>query len=343
MAQTLEQIAAAMVADHKGLLAADESNASIKKRFDAVGVTNTEENRRDYREFMFRTTEAMQKYISGVILYDETIRQKAKDGTKLVDIITKMGSMPGIKVDTGAKPLIGFPGETLTEGLDGLDARMKEYYELGARFAKWRAVIEIGRKGDPQIPTRYAVKANNYALARYAAICQANGIVPMVEPEVLMDGDHTIERCQEVTEAVLSDLFAQLSAARVKLEGLILKPNMVISGVMAPKRVGVDEVAERTVKTFLRTVPAATAGIMFLSGGQSDEEATAHLSAMNAGFKTPWALSYSYGRALQAAAQKAWSGKPDNVAAGQKAFLHRAKMNSLAAAGKWKKDLEKAA
>ena len=343
MAQTLEEIAQAMVADSKGLLAADESNNSIKKRFDAVGVANTEENRRDYREFMFRTTEAMQKYISGVILYDETIRQKAKDGTPLVDVIKKMGALPGIKVDQGPKPIPNFPGETLTEGLDGLDARMKDYYGLGARFAKWRAVIDIGRKGDRQIPTRYCIKANNHALARYAAICQANGIVPIVEPEVLMDGDHDIERNQEVTEAVLLDLFTQLNGARVKLEGLILKPNMVISGAQAAKRAGVEEVAEKTVRTFMRTVPAATAGIMFLSGGQSDEEATAHLSAMNAAFKMPWKLSYSYGRALQAAAQKAWSGKVENVAAGQKAFLHRAKMNSLAAAGKWKKELEKAA
>ncbi len=343
MAQTLEEIAQAMVADSKGLLAADESNNSIKKRFDAVGVTNTEENRRDYREFMFRTTDAMQKYISGVILYDETIRQKAKDGTPLIDIIKKMGALPGIKVDQGPKSVPGFPGETITDGLDGLDAKMKEYYGLGARFAKWRAVIDIGRKGDRQMPTRYCIEANNHALARYAAICQANGIVPMVEPEVLMDGDHDIERNQEVTQAVLSDLFVQLNAARVKLEGLILKPNMVISGALASKRAGVEEVAERTVKTFLRTVPAATAGIMFLSGGQSDQEATAHLSAMNANFKMPWKLSYSYGRALQAAAQKAWSGKAENVAAGQKAFLHRAKMNSLAAAGNWTAELDKAA
>ena len=343
MAQTLEDIAQAMVADGKGLLAADESNNSIKKRFDAVGVANSEENRRDYREFMFRTSEAMTKYISGVILYDETIRQKAKDGTPLVDIIGKMGAIPGIKVDQGPKTLPGFPREAVTEGLDKLDDRLKEYHGMGARFAKWRAVIDIGRKGDREIPTRYCIAANNHALSRYAALCQANGIVPMVEPEVLMDGDHDIDRCQEVTEAVLSDLFAQLRAARVSLEGTILKPNMVISGAVAKTRAGVEEVAEKTVRAFLRTVPAATAGIMFLSGGQSDQDATAHLNAMNAGFKLPWKLSYSYGRALQAAAQKAWSGKAANVAAGQKAFLHRARMNTLAAKGQWKPDMEKAA
>jgi fructose-bisphosphate aldolase, class I len=343
MAPALEDIANAMVADGKGLLAADESTSSIAKRFEAIKVTNTEENRRDYREFMFRTTEAMKNYISGVILFDETIRQKAKDGTPLVKIIQQAGSIPGIKVDQGPKPIPGFPGETVTEGLDKLNDRMKDYYELGARFAKWRAVVEVGRNGDLRVPSRYAIEANNACLARYAAICQANNIVPIVEPEVLMDGDHDIDRCQEVTEAVLVNLFSQLHEARVKLEGTILKPNMVISGKLAKNRAGVDEVAERTVRTFLRTVPAAIPGIMFLSGGQSDEEATAHLSSMNAASKLPWKLSFSYGRALQAAAQKAWGGKSENVAAAQRAFLHRARMNMLAAKGEWKRELEKAA
>lgn len=338
--QTLEDVAMAMVAPGKGILAADESSGTIKKRFDAIGVENTEANRRDYRELMFRTSAAMRGQISGVILYDETIKQKAKDGTPLVQIIEQSGALPGIKVDEGAKALAGFPGETVTEGLDKLRERLTAYRELGARFAKWRAVIDIGRKGDRTIPTLYCIKANNHALARYAALCQETGIVPIIEPEVLMDGDHDIDRCAEVTEATLSHLFAELIQHRVKLEGTVLKPNMVIAGKLAGKRAGIEEVAEKTVRVLARTVPAAVPGIAFLSGGQSDEDATAHLSAMNAAGNLPWRLTFSYGRALQAAAQKAWGGKPENTAAAQRAFAHRAKMNGLAAAGKWKQDLE---
>jgi fructose-bisphosphate aldolase class I len=338
MTETLESIAKAMVAPGKGILAADESSGTIKKRFDAINTESTENNRRDYREMLFRTDVAMKEHISGVILYDETIRQKAKDGTPLVDLIKKAGSIPGIKVDAGAKPMAGFPGETITEGLDGLDDRLAEYYKLGARFAKWRAVIDIS----PVIPTNACIEANSEALARYAALCQKNGIVPIVEPEVLMDGDHTADRCFEVTEAVLRSLFNRLALHRVKLEGTILKPNMVVSGKKCPKQAGVQEVAEKTIAVFKRTVPAAIPGIVFLSGGQSDEDATAHLNAMNAIGNLPWALSFSYGRALQAAPQKAWAGKAENVPAGQKAFAHRAKMNSLAALGKWKPELEKA-
>ncbi|HEY4345323.1 MAG TPA: class I fructose-bisphosphate aldolase [Parvibaculum sp.] len=338
MTETLESIAKAMVAPGKGILAADESSGTIKKRFDAINTESTEDNRRDYREMLFRTDAAMKDHISGVILYDETIRQKAKDGTPLVDLIRQAGSIPGIKVDAGAKPMPGFPGETITEGLDGLDERLAEYYKLGARFAKWRAVIDIS----PVIPTNACIEANSEALARYAALCQKNGIVPIVEPEVLMDGDHTVDRCFEVTEAVLRSLFNALARHRVSLEGTILKPNMVVSGKKCPKQAGVQEVAEKTIAVFKRTVPSAIPGIVFLSGGQSDEDATAHLNAMNAIGNLPWALSFSYGRALQAAPQKAWGGKADNVPAGQKAFAHRAKMNSLAALGKWKPELEKA-
>jgi fructose-bisphosphate aldolase class I len=338
MTETLESIAQAMVAPGKGILAADESSGTIKKRFDAINTESTEDNRRDYREMLFRTEAAMKEHISGVILFDETIRQKAKDGTPLVDIIKKTGAIPGIKVDAGAKPMAGFPGETITEGLDGLDDRLAEYYKLGARFAKWRAVIDIS----PVIPTNGCIEANSEALARYAALCQKNGIVPIVEPEVLMDGDHTADRCMEVTEAVLRSLFNALARHRVKLEGTILKPNMIVSGKKCAKQAAVQEVAEKTIAVFKRTVPAAIPGIVFLSGGQSDEDATAHLNAMNAIGNLPWALSFSYGRALQAAPQKAWAGKAENVPAGQKAFAHRAKMNGLAALGKWKPELEKA-
>ncbi|MGB3808462.1 MAG: class I fructose-bisphosphate aldolase [Parvibaculum sp.] len=338
MTETLESIAQAMVAPGKGILAADESSGTIKKRFDAINTESTEANRRDYREMLFRTDDAMKNHISGVILFDETIRQKGADGTPLVDLIKKAGSIPGIKVDAGAKPMAGFPGETITEGLDGLDERLAEYYKLGARFAKWRAVIDIS----PVIPTNGCIEANNEALARYAALCQKNGIVPIVEPEVLMDGDHTADRCAEVTEAVLHSLFNALARHRVKLEGTILKPNMVVSGKKCPTQASVQEVAEKTIAVFKRTVPAAIPGIVFLSGGQSDEDATAHLNAMNAIGNLPWALSFSYGRALQAAPQKAWAGKAENVPAAQKAFAHRAKMNSLAALGKWKPEMEKA-
>ncbi|MEZ5923740.1 MAG: class I fructose-bisphosphate aldolase [Hyphomicrobiaceae bacterium] len=343
MTKSLEDIARAMVAPGKGILAADESSGTIQKRFDAIGVENTEANRRDYRELLFRSTDAMKSHISGVILYDETIKQKAKDGTPLVDIIKATGAVPGIKVDEGAKDLTGFAGEKVTEGLDKLRERLKKYHELGARFAKWRAVIDIGRAGSPKVPSLYCIKANTHALARYAALCQEAGIVPIVEPEVLMDGDHDIDRCAEVTEVTLAQLYYDLADASVRLEGTVLKPNMVISGKLCKTQAGVQEVAEKTVRVLRRTVPSAVPGIAFLSGGQSDEDATAHLSAMNAIGGLPWALTFSYGRALQAAAQKAWGGKAENTAAAQRAFSHRAKMNALAAVGKWEKTLEKAA
>lgn len=339
MTAQLEQTAQAIVADGKGILAADESSGTIKKRFDTIGVESTEDNRRDYREMLFRSTEAMQKYISGVILFDETLRQKAKDGTPLSKVISDCGSIPGIKVDTGAKDLAGCPGEKVTEGLDGLRERFAEYYELGARFAKWRAVITIG----DHIPSRTCLQTNAHALARYAALAQEANIVPIVEPEVLMDGPHDIARCFDVTEAALNALYNELYAQRVHLEGTILKPNMVLSGTECATQAGVEEVAEQTVKCLKRAVPAAVPGICFLSGGQSDEDATAHLSAMNAMFDPPWKLSFSYGRALQAAALKAWGGKAENEAAAQAAFSHRAKMNSLAATGQWNTGLEKAA
>jgi fructose-bisphosphate aldolase class I len=332
----LHGIAQKMVAKGKGLLAADESTATIKKRFDAIKVENTEENRRDYREFMFRTMPAMKEHISGVILYDETIRQKAKDGTPLVKLIEAAGAVPGIKVDAGAKPMAGQPGETITEGLDGLRDRFIEYHKLGARFAKWRAVIDIGSG----IPSYNAINANAQAMARYAALAQENGIVPIVEPEVLMDGDHDIERCEQVTGWVHQEFFAQLFYAGVKLEGIILKPNMIVPGKKCPKQASVGEVAEATVRELKRHVPPAVTGIAFLSGGQSDEDATAHLSAINAIGGLPWPVTFSYGRALQHAPQVAWSGKPENVPAGQAAFAHRALMNSLAAMGKWTKAAE---
>ncbi|HVV65579.1 MAG TPA: class I fructose-bisphosphate aldolase [Rhizomicrobium sp.] len=334
----LNRIARDMVARGKGILAADESSGTIKKRFDAIKVENTEPNRRDYRELLFRTP-AMRDYISGVILYDETIRQKAKDGTPLVDLITAAGAVPGIKVDTGAKPLAGSPGETVTEGLDGLRERFQEYHKLGARFAKWRATYDpSGGK-----PSYNCINANAHALARYAALAQENGIVPIVEPEVLMDFDNDIDACATVTEWVLKETFQQLYYANVLLEGMILKPNMVIAGKKCAKQAGVEEVAEKTVKALKRCVPSAVPGIAFLSGGQSDEDATAHLNAMNLMFDVPWALTFSYGRALQAAPQKAWSGKAENVARAQAAFAHRARMNGLAAQGQWKPELEKQA
>jgi fructose-bisphosphate aldolase class I len=344
MTEKLDEIAAAMVARGKGILAADESSGTIRKRFDAIGAQSTEDNRRDYREMLFRTEEALRNYISGVILFDETIRQKAADGTPLVDVIAATGALPGIKVDKGAKELAGAPGEKITEGLDGLRERLAEYRELGAKFAKWRAVIDIGRAGDRNIPSPYCIGANMHALARYAALCQEAGIVPIVEPEVLMDGDHDIDRCFEVTEYTLKQLYGDLFEQRVRLEGSVLKPNMVISGKKCAKRAGVEEVAEKTVRCLKRSVPAAVAGIVFLSGGQSDEEATAHLSAMNAlGEALPWPLSFSYGRALQAAPLKAWGGKRENLAAAQRAFLHRAHMNGLATTGGWSPELERQA
>ena len=333
-----------MVASGKGILAADESSSTIKKRFDKINLTSTEDARRDYREMLFRSADAMKNYVSGVILYDETIRQKAKDGTPLTDVMRSAGCIPGIKVDTGAKPLAGPTAkvETVTEGLDGLRERLADYYKLGARFAKWRGVIAIANG----CPTWNCVKANSHALARYAALCQEAGIVPIVEPEVLMDGEHSshdIDECYRVTEWTLRSVFRELYDARVMLEGIVLKPNMVIAGQKSAKQASAAEVAEKTIKCLRATVPSSVPGIAFLSGGQSDEAATEHLSLMNAAGGLPWALTFSYGRALQAAALTAWGGKPENVAAGQRAFTHRAKMNSLAALGKWSSALEKAA
>ena len=333
----LNKVARAMVAPGKGILAADESSGTIKKRFDAIKVESTEDSRRDYREMMFRSKDAMTKYISGVILYDETIWQKAKDGTPLVKLIEQAGAIPGIKVDEGTQALPGCPGELVTVGLDKLAERLKKYYEQGARFAKWRAVIDIGNG----IPSMTAISVNAHALARYAALCQAAQIVPIVEPEVLMDGDHDIDRCYKITEWTLKTVLEQLYYARVALEGMVLKPNMAIAGKKSQKQAGVEEVAEKTVRLLKSCVPAAVPGIAFLSGGQSDEDATAHLDAMNRIGNLPWGLTFSYGRALQAAPQKAWSGKADNVPAGQQAFTHRAHMNSLASKGEWKADLEK--
>jgi fructose-bisphosphate aldolase class I len=337
--EALNQVAAAMVAPGRGILAADESSGTIAKRFDAIGVPSTADTRRDYREMMFRTHEAMSKYISGVILYDETIRQNAKDGTPLVQVIEKAGSLPGIKVDKGTKPLPFCPGEVVTEGLDGLRERLVEYRGLGAKFAKWRAVIDIGER----IPSYACISANAHALARYAALCQDEGIVPIVEPEVLMDGSHDIDRCVEVTTWVLKETFQTLFVNRVALEGMVLKPNMAVPGKKSAKRASVDEVAEKTLHVLKACVPAAVPGIAFLSGGQSDEEATAHLDAMNRMGPLPWHLTFSYGRALQHAPQKAWSGKSENVATAQRAFSHRAMMNGLASLGQWKADLERKA
>ena len=336
--QDLVKTARELVAPQKGILAADESSGTIKRRFDAIGVESTEDNRRDYRELLFRTAGA-NKFISGVILYDETIRQKGADGTPLVKVLTDQGVIPGIKVDAGTKPLAGAPGELITEGLDGLGARLAEYAQLGARFAKWRAVITIG----DGIPSHYCIDVNAQALARYAALCQEAGLVPIVEPEVLMDGDHSIERCLDATTRTLRSVYAQLALQRVYLPGTLLKPNMVLSGKDGSNRAAAEEVARQTVACFKQTVPAAVPGIVFLSGGQSDEDATAHLHHMNAMGPLPWKLTFSYGRALQSAALKAWSGKAANVAAAQRAFAHRAKMNALAASGKWSQTLEKAA
>jgi fructose-bisphosphate aldolase class I len=338
----LDDIAKQLVADGKGVLAADESSGTIKKRFDSIGAESTADLRRDYREMMFTAVAAMRNHISGVILFDETIRQKASDGGTLVEKINASGALPGIKVDAGTKDIPFFPGEKITEGLDGLGERLKEYHVLGARFAKWRAVIDIAEG----IPTDYAIDANADALARYAALCQANNIVPIVEPEVLMDGPvakHGIETCETVTERTLNSVFDALKAARVRLEAMILKPNMVVPGKNAGAKASPQQVAERTVAVLKRTVPPAVPGIAFLSGGQSDEEATRHLSLMNAMGPLPWRLTFSYGRALQAAALKAWGGRRENLAAAQAAFAHRARMNGLAASGKWSEALEKAA
>jgi fructose-bisphosphate aldolase, class I len=332
----LIQIAKAMVAPGRGILAADESTGTIGKRFDSINVENVEENRRAYRDMLF-TTQGIGDTISGVILYDETLRQKSADGTSFVDLLNKNGVLPGIKVDAGAKPLPFCPGETVTEGLDNLPKRCAEYVKLGAKFAKWRAVIDISA----DLPTSTSVAANAHALARYAAICQEAGLVPIVEPEVLMDGDHSIERCEQVTEWTLNAVFEALYMNRVSLEGSVLKPSMVISGKKCARQAGVDEVAERTVRILKRTVPAAVAGIAFLSGGQSDQVATAHLDAMNKLGNNPWPLTFSYGRALQAACLKAWKGQAANVPVAQAALAHRGSMNGLAALGKYSASMEK--
>ncbi len=334
----LHETAEALVADGKGILAADESTGTIKKRFDTIGLESTEENRRAYRDLLF-TTPGAEEYISGVILFDETIRQSALDGTPFPKLLESKGIIPGIKVDEGAHPLPFAAGETVTEGLDGLRARLEEYRGLGARFAKWRATYSI----TDELPSDYCIWTNAHALARYAALCQEAGIVPIVEPEVLQDGTHTIARSEKVTSRVLEALYTELFDQRVDLAGTLLKPNMVLSGYEASKRAGADEVAEQSLHAYYKHVPAAVPGIVFLSGGQSDEDATAHLNAMNARGPHPWQLSFSYGRALQAAAIKAWGGKPENVEAGKQAFYHRAKMNSAACTGVYAPAMEREA
>jgi fructose-bisphosphate aldolase class I len=334
----LSATARALVAKNRGILAADESTSTIKKRFDTIKLESTEENRRTYREMLF-TAPGAEGYISGVIMYDETLRQKTKDGVPFPTYLAQHGMVPGIKVDMGAKPLAGFPGETMTEGLDGLRERLAEYYKLGARFAKWRAVIDIGSG----IPSRYAIDANAEGLARYAALCQEAGIAPIVEPEVLMDGAHPLERCEEVTNAVLDSVFEHLFASRVFLEGMVLKPNMVVSGKKCPQQASPEQVAEATVRTLKRQVPSAVPGIAFLSGGQSPVEATRHLNLMNAAGPLPWALTFSYGRALQENALNAWGGKSSGYSGGQQALFLRAKLNGLAAAGAYKSSMETSA
>ena len=332
----LEAVARSLVAPGKGILAADESAPTIEKRFKSIDLPSTEENRRAYRELLF-TTPGASEFISGVILYDETIRQCSADGTPFAKVLERQGIVPGIKVDEGAKALIGFPGEKIAEGLDGLRERLPEYRTMGARFAKWRAVIDIG----PGIPTRYCIQANAHALARYAALCQEAGLVPIVEPEVLMDGAHTIERCEEVSTEVLSLVYSELTAHRVALEGTLLKPNMVISGKGCPAQAGALQVAEATVRTLSRVVPPAVPGIVFLSGGQTPRQATEHLNAMNAMGKHPWELSFSYGRALQDPVLKAWKGKAANVPAAREAFFLRAKLNGAARYGGYSPAMER--
>jgi fructose-bisphosphate aldolase class I len=334
----LHETAVAIVADGKGILAADESDSTIKKRFDSIGVESTEENRRAYRQLLF-TTEGVEEYIGGVILFDETIRQSADDGTPFPKLLASKGMIPGIKVDQGAKDLANAPGETVTEGLDGLRGRLAEYRELGARFTKWRAVITIG----DHIPSEYCIWTNAHALARFAALSQEAGLVPIVEPEVLMEGDHTIERSFEVTSRALHAVFTELRDQRVHPEGMLLKPNMVLSGYGCPQQASHEEVAAETIRCFYRHVPAAVPGVVFLSGGQSDEDATANLNAMNKLGPHPWELSFSYGRALQAPALKAWGGKPENVEAGQRAYYHRAKMNGAARTGMYAPEMEREA
>jgi fructose-bisphosphate aldolase, class I len=334
--QDLHATAEALVAEGKGILAADESDATIKKRFDSIGVESTEETRRAYRDLLF-TTDGVEEFISGVILFDETIRQSSPDGTPFPKLLESKGIIPGIKVDKGAKPLALTDGETVTEGLDGLRARLDEYRGLGARFAKWRATYSIA----DDKPSEYCIWTNAHALARYAALCQEAGLVPIVEPEVLMDGTHTIERAYHVTSRVLGAVYTELFDQRLDLEGTLLKPNMVLSGYDAPDRAGPEEVAEWTMRCFYKHVPAAVPGIVFLSGGQSDEDATVHLNEMNKLGPHPWQLSFSYGRALQAPTLKAWRGDPSNVEAAQRAYYHRAKMNGAARTGTYAPDMER--
>ncbi|MBS1155232.1 MAG: fructose-bisphosphate aldolase [Proteobacteria bacterium] len=332
----LNAVACAIVAGHKGILAADESGSTIKKRFDSIKLESTEETRRRYRELLF-TTEGIESFIGGVILYDETLRQSTHDGMSFAELLLKRGIVPGIKVDQGAKPLALHPGEKITEGLDGLRERLAEYKLLGAKFAKWRAVIEIDER---DIPTRYGIHANAHALARYAALCQEAGILPIVEPEVLMDGEHDIARCEAVTSQVLEAVFTELSAHRVRFEDMLLKPNMVIAGKKCAQQASVQQVAEATLRCLKRYVPAEVPGIIFLSGGQSAEDATDHLNAMNTMGPHPWPVSFSYGRALQAPVLAAWQGQEDNVAAAQKAHLMRCRLNSLACAGEYARTME---
>ena len=336
--QELEQVAEAIVADGKGILAADESTGTIKKRFDSIGIESTEDTRRAYRELLF-TTEGAEEFIGGVILFDETIRQRASDGTPFPELLESKGIVPGIKVDTGAKPLALAEGETVTEGLDGLRERLTEYRALGARFAKWRAVITIGK----DLPSEYCLWTNAHALARYAALCQESGLVPIVEPEVLMDGDHSIERSFHVTSHTLHAVFTELRDQRIHPEGILLKPNMVLPGYESSEEVSDEEIARQTIQCFRRHVPAAVPGIVFLSGGQSEEEATRRLNGINDVGPHPWKVSFSYGRALQASALKAWGGHEENVEAAQRAYYHRAKMNSLAQTGTYTPELEKEA
>jgi fructose-bisphosphate aldolase class I len=337
-ANDLHEIAKALVADDRGILAADESSGTIEKRFDTIKLESTEENRRAYRDMLF-TTPGLEEFVSGVILYDETLRQSAADGTPFAKLLSDKGIIPGIKVDLGAKALAGAAGETVTEGLDGLRGRLEEYRELGARFAKWRAVITIGEG----IPTAYCIGVNAHALGRYAALCQEQGIVPIVEPEVLMDGDHDIETCYRATKRTLHKVFDELYHQRVDLEGMLLKPNMVLSGKSAATQASADEVADSTLRCFRETVPAAVPGIVFLSGGQSDEQASENLNAINSHGPQPWALSFSYGRALQAPALKAWGGAAENVDAGQSFLALRARNNSAAVAGRYSAAMEELA
>jgi fructose-bisphosphate aldolase, class I len=337
MTDELRATATALVAPGKGILAADESSGTIKKRFDSIQVDSTEDHRRAYRELLF-TTEGAAEFISGVILYDETLRQRAADGTPLPEVLSRQGVICGIKVDKGTTGLAGFEGEKITEGLDGLAKRLAEYRELGARFTKWRAVITIGE----HIPGLTCIQANAEALGRFAACSQEAGLVPIVEPEVLMDGDHTIERCDRVTRETLAEVFQALRRHQVRFGGMLLKPNMVLSGSDCPTQAGVEEVARATVDALVDTVPASVPGIVFLSGGQSDEAATAHLNAMNRLGGAPWQLSFSYGRALQAPALKAWKGEPANAPAAQRAFLQRARLNGAARSGSWTEAMETA-